>query len=140
MKLKTKQLQISILSAIICISVSCKKNAGPGGQASVTGKVYAYDFDNTYNYLISQGYSVGTKVYIIYGNNTDIGNNLVTSYDGSFEFKYLNKGHYKVFAASVDTSYKVKGNNSANPVIMEFDIKNAKEKITLADIVINKQL
>ena len=138
MKSIIKYVQILFLIVIVITVTSCKKMAGPGGQASVTGKVYAYDFDNTYSYLISKGYRAGEKVYIIYGENTSIGNNMITSIDGSFEFKYLNKGHYKVFANSIDTSYKVKGNNAINPVILEFDIKEAKQKIVIDDIVINK--
>jgi hypothetical protein len=120
------------------ILTGCKKEAGPGGRASVKGKVYSYDWDNTQLYLISKGYSSGEKVYIIYGENTTIGDNVPTSIDGSFEFRYLNKGHYKVFVNSLDTTYKLKGNDTQIPVIREFDISNTKQTVTLEDIVINK--
>jgi hypothetical protein len=125
-----------LLVLIVCIS-SCKKPAGPGGQATVKGKVYAYDYDNTYTYLVSKGYFPGIKVYIIYGTGTNIGNSIATSTDGSYEFKYLNKGHYKVYVNSVDTTYKIKGNDSERSIIKEFDIKDAKQKVVLEDIVIN---
>jgi hypothetical protein len=131
-------LKCSILILSITLINACKKPAGPGGHATVKGKVYAYDYDNTQNYLISKGYSPGEKVYIVYGNNTSIGNNVTTSIDGTFEFKYLTKGKYKVFCNSLDTAFKVKGNDTEYPVIMEFEIKDAKQKITLEDIVINK--
>jgi hypothetical protein len=125
-----------LLVLIVCIA-SCKKPEGPGGQASVKGKIYASDFDNTNTYLVSKGYFPGIKVYIIYGTGTNVGNSVVTSTDGSYEFKYLNKGHYKVFANSVDTAYKIKGNDSEKAVIKEFEIKEAKKTITLEDIFIN---
>lgn len=125
-----------LLLLIVCIG-SCKKPEGPGGQATVKGKVYATDFDNTYTYVVSKGYFPGIKVYIIYGSGTSIGNSVATSSDGSFEFKYLNKGHYKVYANSVDTAYKIKGNDSEKAVIKEFEIKDAKKTVTLDDIVIN---
>ena len=136
-----KELRIYIhilflIAFIVCLA-SCKKPAGPGGQATVKGKVYAYDYDNTYTYLVSKGYFPGIKVYIVYGTGNTIGNSVVTSTDGSFEFRYLNKGHYKVFVNSVDTTYKIKGNDSEKAVIKEFDIKDAKKKVTLDDIVIN---
>jgi hypothetical protein len=118
--------------------VACEKPAGPGGKATVTGKVYAYDFDNTQRYLLSKGYSSGDKVFICYGNSTAIGNDVVTSSDGSFEFRYLNKGHYKVFVNSLDTSIKVKGNDTEFPVIKEFDITGTSQEITLEDFIINK--
>lgn len=128
---------ILILLLLIVGLASCKKPEGPGGQASVKGKVYASDFDNTNTYLVSKGYYPGIKVYIIYGSGTEIGNSVVTSTDGSYEFKYLNKGRYKVFVNSVDTSKKVKGNDTEKAVIKEFEIKEAKKKVTLEDIYIN---
>jgi hypothetical protein len=131
-------LKCSIFLLSFAVLTACKKPAGPGGQATVKGKVYAYDYDNTQNYLISKGYSSGEKVYIVYGNNTSVGNSVTTSIDGTFEFKYLTKGKYKVYVNSLDTSYKVKGNDTEYPVIKEFEIKETKQKITLEDIVINK--
>lgn len=138
MKSKLIYLQILFLIVVTFYLASCKKKAGPGGQATVIGKVYANDFDNTFNYLISKGYSSGTKVYIVYGDEKNIGNTITTSIDGTYEFKYLTKGHYKVYALSVDTAYRVKGNDTENPVIKEFDIKEKKQKLVLEDIIINK--
>ncbi|MES2567817.1 MAG: hypothetical protein V4565_13170 [Bacteroidota bacterium] len=138
--MKSKIIYFQLLALIITILflISCKKKAGPGGQATVIGKVFAYDYDNTFNYLISKEYSSGTKVYIVYGDEKSIGNTQTTAIDGTFEFKYLNKGHYKVYANSVDTAYRVKGNDTEFAVIKEFDIKEKKQKIVLDDIIINK--
>jgi hypothetical protein len=127
-----------LLVAVITGICSCKKPPGPGGQASVSGKVYTNDFDNTYSYLLTKGYRAGEKVYIIYGDNVSIGNKMETSPEGVFEFKYLTKGHYKVYANSVDTSLKVKGNSESFSVVREFDISDPKQKVVLDDIVINK--
>jgi len=126
-----------ILTLGIFIS-GCDKPAGPGGRARVTGKVYAYDFDNTQRYQIGKGYTAGEKVYICYGNNSVVGNDVKTSSDGSFEFLYLNKGHYKIFVNSLDTSIKVKGNDMSIPVIKEFDITESKQTLNLPDFIINK--
>lgn len=128
-------LSLLILPLVL---TGCKKEAGTGGRATVKGKVYSYDWDNTQLYLISKGYSSGEKVYIIYGENITIGDNVQTSIDGSFEFKYLNKGHYRVFVNSLDTTYKIKGNDTHIPVIREFDITDKKQTINLDDIIINK--
>jgi len=132
----TKPVYILIFLAVILIS--CQKPPGPGGRAMVTGKVFAYDFDNTYHYLLSKGYSAGESVYISYGTNSVVGKDVKTTSDGSFEFLYLNKGHYKIFVNSIDTSIKVKGNNTKIPVIREFDITGIKQTIDLGDIFINK--
>jgi hypothetical protein len=131
-------LKTVIVTVLLLQAASCEKPPGPGGKATVKGKVYAYDFDNTQRYLLSKGYSAGEKVYICYGNDLTIGNDVNTSSDGSFEFRYLTKGHYKIFVNSLDTSIKVKGNDSEYAVIKEFDITDKSQTLTLDDIIINK--
>ncbi len=138
MKLIKIYNQITVVIAVIMLTAFCTKPAGPGGKAMVKGKVYAHDFDNTLRYLVSSGYSAGEKVFIVYGSSTVVGNNVITSYDGSFEFRYLNKGHYKIFVNSLDTSIKIKGNKTTIAVIREFEIKDPKKVLTLEDFVINK--
>lgn len=128
-------LKLGLLALVLG---ACEKPPGPGGRATVKGKVYAYDWDNTQNYMISQGYASGEKVYIIYGDGTTIGNTISTSVDGSFEFRYLCKGHYKVFVNSLDTSRKIKGNDTEHPVIKEFDITGTTQTVDLQDFVINR--
>lgn len=132
------KLFLLLPALMIFAAVSCKKPAGPGGRAAVKGKVFSNDFDNTQQYMISSQYESGQKVFIVYGNSDVTGNNVTTSPDGSFEFLYLNKGHYKVFVNSLDTSIKVKGNKTMVPVIREFDITGMTQTVTLTDIVINK--
>jgi len=128
-----------VATTVLTLGVmSCQKPAGPGGRATVKGKVYSYDFDNTQRYLISKGYVAGETVYICYGDKNVVGNDVKTSTDGSFEFLYLNKGHYKVFVNSLDTSIKFKGDNTKIPVIKEFDITGTTQTIDLQDIIINK--
>ncbi len=135
---------MSILKSIIKLFVpiillsGCNKPAGIGGRATVKGKVYQYDFDNSYHTVIGKGYSTGETVYISYGSNSSLSKNVKTSSDGSFEFLYLNKGHYKVYANSVDTSIKKSGNSTTIPVVREFDITSKNQTITLEDIIINK--
>jgi hypothetical protein len=131
-------LKLILATALTFQISSCKKPEGPGGKSTAKGKVFAYDFDNTQKYLLSKGYSVGERVYICYGNSNTIGNDVRTSTDGSYEFKFLNKGHYKIFVTSLDTSIKVKGDDTEKPVIKEFEIKKDGETVTLDDIIINK--
>jgi hypothetical protein len=133
-----RYIGVSLTVVMIVIGISCKKAPGPGGRATVKGKVYAYDYDNTVKYLVSKGYSSGEKVYISYGTHTFIDNNVTTGIDGAFEFRYLCKGHYKVFVNSLDTTYKIKGNDTEYPVIKEFDITSTNQTVNLEDIVINK--
>jgi hypothetical protein len=133
-------LILTVAVAILLATLtSCKKPAGPGGKASIKGKVYVKDFNiSAYGAPISEYYGPGENIYICYGNNTTVGNNVNTSTDGSFEFLYLNKGHYKIFALSRDTSVKVAGSNKTLPVVMEIDITSNTQTFNVPDLVINK--
>lgn len=138
--LNSKLILKLLMLAVLCVPfASCEKPAGPGGKASVTGKVWANDWENTQQRVLSRGYSAGERVYIIYGNETEIGDDVRTGPDGSFSFKFLTKGHYKVFVNSLDTTIVGwKGLDTEKPVMQEFDITGANQKVTLQDFVINK--
>ncbi|MBC7863012.1 MAG: hypothetical protein IAF38_08555, partial [Bacteroidia bacterium] len=99
------------VSILLGMTFSCEKPAGPGGKASVTGKLYAKDFDKYATVKLSEYYVAGENVFICYGDNKAVGNDVKTSADGSFEFLYLNKGHYRIFANSRDTSIHYNGSN-----------------------------
>jgi len=83
---------------------SCKKDPGEGGTSSITGKVYAKDYNSTFTVLQGEYYAPDKWVFIIYGDNKDYGNKIRTSYDGTYEFKYLRPGTYHVYAYSKDST------------------------------------
>jgi hypothetical protein len=98
-----KPLLIS-LGLIMSILIACKKEAGEGGTSSIRGKVKAHHIpgpcivDSTY-------YLPDERVFIIYGDEDDTyDDDMRTSFDGSYEFKYLQEGTYRIFAYSIDTT------------------------------------
>ncbi len=128
--------KISAIVLIIFCFVSCKKEAGPGGKANIKGKVYVKNYDPSFTILLSEYYEQGENVYITYGDETTVGDNIKTSYDGSFIFPYMRVGKYKVWAISKDSS-------SADPaatkaMIQEIEIKDRKGNVNLPDIIILK--
>lgn len=128
--------KINIFILITACFISCKKEAGPGGKANIRGKVYVKNYDPSYTILLSEYYEQGENVYITFGNETTVGDNVKTSYDGSFVFPYMRVGKYKIWSISKDSS-------SADPsatkaIILEIEIKKRKGDITLSDIVILK--
>ena len=134
----SKKIPTLIMAVLLLAAVAgCEKPEGKGGKATVRGKVFASDFDNTQRYPISRGYVSGERVYIVYGNTNVVGDDTRTSYDGSYEFKFLTEGHYKVYVNSLDTTEYFKGRDMTNPVMLDFDITNPKQVITLEDIKIN---
>lgn len=95
---------LSVITALILVFTitSCKKVEGPGGQASITGKIHALVHDGAGN-LINEYDIEKYDVYLIYGNDAEetyFDDDIETSYDGTFRFEYLEKGNYQLFVYS----------------------------------------
>lgn len=124
-----------VIGSLILVAVgSCRKEPGEGGRSSIKGKVKVKDYNSEFTILIDEYYAQGENVYITYGDNTTVGENVKTSYDGSFEFPYLRKGKYKVFVVSKDTTSP--GLTADVSVIKEVEITAKKQVVQLQDIVI----
>jgi hypothetical protein len=121
---------------------SCKKEEGEGGTSTITGKVIVHNFDPGYqNPAPTDIYpAADQKVFIIYGEgNTRHNDDYDTSFDGTFEFKYLQKGTYKLFVYSKDsTGAKTTGQtpNIDKAIFLDVEINENGSTITTPDIII----
>lgn len=97
---------------------SCKKEAGQGGRATIKGKVFAEYWDKAFNLKADSSFAPDVDVYIIYGNEASYGNRTKASYDGTYEFKYLQKGNYKVYVYSRDSTGKAESLLTGNPAYL----------------------
>ena len=126
-----------VLLVLVCLSFfSCKKEPGEGGFASIEGKVYVKNYDATFTLLTSEYYLPAETVYIVYGDGSEIGNTVKTSYDGSFKFNYLRKGKYKVYVIGKDPTKP--SLSITKEELVEIIITEKKEKKVLDDLVIIK--
>lgn len=107
---------------------SCKKGAGEGGRASITGKIYTVNYDSQMLNPKDSGYLGGQKVYIIYGDETAVGESQDSNHEGAFEFIYLRKGKYKVYVYS-----KVANTLLDSAVVQEGEITENKQVLELPD-------
>lgn len=92
-----KIISISFVFLVIFLFSSCKKVEGQGGSSTIKGtiNVQKYDFVGT---LLAEYPGAELDVYIVYGEgNTFYNDRIRTSYDGSFEFNYLEEGEYTIF-------------------------------------------
>ena len=98
MKTIKRTLHFSLAFAgVLFLFQSCTKVEGPGGSSSIKGKIHINVYDVAGN-LINDYDAQDEDVYLIYGDeNTFYDDDIKTSYDGSFEFNYLQKGNYQVF-------------------------------------------
>lgn len=92
-----KLISISLISLVILIINSCSKVEGQGGTSTIKGKINVKKY-NTVGTLIAEYDGADVDVYIIYGSGKTFYNDDVkTSYDGTFEFNYLENGNYTIF-------------------------------------------
>ena len=112
---------------------SCKKEPGPGGKSTLYGKVLVKDYNSTFTVLQETYYAPEVWVYLVYGDDRDYGDRIQTGYDGTWEFKYLRPGTYKVYALSKDSTLQT---NAPVPVLREIVVPDKKQDIEVPDLVI----
>ena len=121
------------LFIIAFVFSSCHKDAGEGGTSVIKGKIWVQDYNTTQTTLLSEYYGADIEVYIIYGKESNYYNDRIrTSFDGSFEFPYLAKGSYRIFAYS-------KCNNcdgGIEPILISTEVTKNKSVVDVGNLTI----
>lgn len=117
------------LLIVVCISFfSCKKPAGSGGNSSIKGTVWVLDYDKNLTSIQYAYAGVDVEVYVIYGDDVTAGDKVNTNAAGEFEFKYLRKGNYKIYAISKE---KIGTTNDSKDQAVSIDVTISKNKSTV---------
>ncbi|MEY3236096.1 MAG: hypothetical protein RI883_197 [Bacteroidota bacterium] len=125
-----KIISISLVLVSILLFNSCKKVEGQGGGSTIKGIIYEQKY-SLVGTLVAEYPAVEKDVYIIYGSgNTFYNDRIKTSYDGSFEFNYLEEGDYTVFVYE-DSNTEPSGTNT---VIVTTKISVKKSTVDLGTI------
>lgn len=125
---------IFLILIIGIVISSCTKVEGEGGSATIKGFVFEYK-QNILGDTISRYAAADQDIYIIYGDDhTFYDDNIKTSYDGSFEFPYLQKGKYTVFVYE-DCAPCPSGKKE---ILQSIEITKRKEIVDLDTIDIKK--
>lgn len=107
--------------------LSCAKEEGAGGTSSITGKVAVRQYNANFTQLVEQYYATDEEVFIIYGDDPVYGDKVTTNYDGTYQFEYLQEGHYTIYAYSEDSaSYPTK---HMIPVIKKVNITGKNRRL-----------
>jgi hypothetical protein len=125
--------------AALLAFVSCKKEAGDGGNSSIKGKI-----TRELRVVLNNPTTVtGTfpaadeDVYIIYDDHVSPDDRVQTNYDGEYEFLYLRPGKYTVYAFSKDTNaVAVLWDEDHMTVLQELEITDGNQQVLAADMTI----
>jgi hypothetical protein len=123
-----------LLVLIIILTSSCEKTEGEGGTSTIIGRVKVKNYNSDFTIKFGEYYSDGVDVYIIYGNDSIYSDDFETGIDGWYKFEYLNKGKYKVYAMSADSTRT--SPSGSVPVIKEVNIDENNSTFIVEDIVI----
>ena len=133
-----KKYVLQFITGSLLFFLSCKKEAGAGGSSFIKGKVFARYYDKNLYFLADSAYAPDVDVYIIYGNESAYGDHQKTVYDGTYEFRFLRKGVYKIYAYSRDTTgyYKNQANKYSPDVasIKTIEVTKQKQTVEVQDI------
>jgi hypothetical protein len=117
--------------ACFCL-FACEKEPGFGGLASVTGRVYAYDYTPT-GVLEGEGYTGDIDVFIKVEGDTKELERVRTDLDGSFSFTELRKGTYIIWVYS----FCDECTNNQEAFTQTITIEKNKDHIVLEDFKID---
>ncbi len=129
-----KKIQSIIAIALFITLFSCEKPAGEGGNSSVKGNVWVEKWNGLFTVLTNEGPGLNVDVFIIYGDETSYGDKISTGPDGTFEFKYLRPGKYKIYVYSKTTT--AVNANAKEAVSLDVEISKKKEKIDIGQITV----
>lgn len=129
--------KILILVLTLSFFASCEKAEGEGGTSEIVGKVFVQDYNADMQFLIKEYYAPEEDVYIIYGEDEIYSDRFKTNYDGSFVFKYLQKGKYKIYAYSKTLDLEIPA--GVEPIIIEVEITENYQTVVLPDDIVIKK-
>ena len=121
-------LSVFLLTILI---YSCRKVEGPGGSITIKGIVIER---NHVGNAVFEYPAADQDVYLIYGNeNSFYDDDIKTSFDGSFEFRYLQKGDYQLFVYEEDNAEP----SGTSEILIPINASENNQIITLDTIYIN---
>lgn len=130
-----KRAFIAIIFLSLVNIYSCKKEPGEGGNATVYGRVWVRDYNPTFSALLDSYWAQNEDVFIIYGNEKGVSDRVRTSYNGSYQFKFLRPGKYTIFAYSKDSTLQTL---AEIPIIKTITIGNNDNEVEVPQIDILK--
>lgn len=95
---------LALASLMFLLTASCEKSEGLGGTGSIAGTLTEQYYNDDYSLLIHEKPAVDEEIFIVFGNDEDLGARVRTNNLGQFMFKYLYPGSYQVYYSTRDSS------------------------------------
>jgi aspartate aminotransferase len=90
-----------LLCSALLVFAACNKDEGLGGSSSIEGQVYnIVHYDDNFTFQTDTFPALGKKVYLGFGDELNVGEDVDAGLDGYYRFNYLREGNYTVYALS----------------------------------------
>jgi hypothetical protein len=131
---------LSFLSVIIFFFVACEKQPGEGGTSTIHGSIITKEYNGNFKILRAVYPAAKEDVYIIYGGDSTkfYGNHSNTSWDGTYEFNFLQEGNYIVFAYSKDSTFDYNLTSEKIAIMRRVEITGKNQTIEVPVIYVLK--
>ncbi len=114
--------------------ISCEKNPGEGGNATIIGSVWEKNYNSTFTELIGEYAAMDEDVYIVYGDNIGFDDKTETDYLGNYRFNYLRPGKYTIYVYSKDSAMETVTGEIA--ILKELEITESGQVLSVPQIII----
>jgi len=94
---------------------ACEKNEGRGGTGSIYGTVTEQFYNDDFSDHLYESPAVDEEIFILYGDQAEVGSSTETAMNGEFRFKYLYPGTYTVYFQTEDSTSAI-GEDTENVV------------------------
>lgn len=131
-----RNLTFVLLFFSVIMLTGCQLQEGPGGAATITGRVYAYDYNSDLTAFRGEQFIGDEEVFIVYGDDEVFSDDVETHYDGTFRFEFLRKGTYTVFVYSKDST--LTDPSLQYPVMRTVEITSKSQEINVGTLEIIK--
>jgi hypothetical protein len=136
MKIDKIKITGSIIVLLAFFSTACTQQEGIGGNSHIKGKIQLNYYNDDFSLLLSDEPIplADEDVFLIFGNDSVIGEKTTTSNSGNFEYKYLWPGNYKLYYYADDSTGK-----SKEKVPVVHNITLGKDETLILDNLIEKK-
>jgi len=95
---------VVVLFMVSPLFLACEKSEGPGGKGSVSGTVTEQFYNDDFSVMVYEMPAVDEDIFIVYGDQKEVGDRVRTNHLGQFRFRYLYPGDYQVYFMSEDSA------------------------------------